>query len=98
MTTNDRQRTEGRTERAQRYLEAGRVEPSQLLVDNALTRPEKRWILEQRIVDLEAQLRASEESMTSPRAGVASEQLREAHRARLVLDETEEDARADQRR
>jgi hypothetical protein len=85
---------DGRTERAQQYLKAGNVQPSLLLMEAELTRAEKRWILEQRVVDLEAELRASEESMTSPKPGVASESLREAHRALLLLDATEADSAA----
>lgn len=83
---------EGRTDRAQQYLKTGNVQPSSLLMETALTRAEKRWILEQRIVDLDAELRASGESMTSPTTGAASESLREAHRALLLLDATETDA------
>jgi hypothetical protein len=83
---------EGRTERAQQYVKSGNVQPSLLLMESSLTRAEKRWILEQRIVDLDAELRASGESMTSPKTGVASERLREAHRALLLLEATEDDA------
>lgn len=92
MGTGENQ--EGRTEQAQQYLKNGNVKPSLLLMETGLSRDEKRWILEQRIVDLDAELRASGESMTSPATGVASESLREAHRALLLLDATEEDARA----
>lgn len=83
---------EGRTERAQQYLKAGNVQTSLLLMESKLTRAEKRWILEQRILDLDAEVRASDESMTSPQPGAASEHLREAHRALLLLDATEADA------
>ncbi len=80
----------GGTERAQRYLKAGELKPSVLLIDHDLTPLEKRWILEQRIVDLDAELRAADESMTSQRTDAASERLRDAHRALLLLDAPED--------
>jgi hypothetical protein len=80
----------GGTERAQRYLKAGEIKPSALLLEHDLTPREKRWILKQRIVDLDAELRAADESMTSQRTDVASERLREAHRALLLLDAPED--------
>jgi hypothetical protein len=83
---------EGRTERAQHYLKSGNVQPSLLLMESSLTRAEKRWILEQRVLDLDAEIRASNENMTSPTPGAASESLREAHRALLLLDATAADA------
>ncbi len=80
----------GNTERAQRYLKSNEVKPSALLIERDLTSGEKRWILQQRIVDLDAELRAADENMTSERTGVASERLREAHRALLLLDAPED--------
>jgi hypothetical protein len=91
MGTEENQ--DGRTERAQQYLKSGNVQPSLLLMESSLTRAEKRWILEQRILDLDAEVRASDESMTSPKPGTASESLREAHRALLLLEATEADSR-----
>jgi hypothetical protein len=80
----------GNTERAQRYLKSAEVKPSALLIEGSLTPIEKRWILEQRILDLDAELRAADENMTSEQPGLASERLREAHRALLLLDAPED--------
>lgn len=85
---------EGATERAQLYLRSGRVKASLLLIDRSLTPDEKRWILEQRVADLSAELRASEENMTSDRPGVAGENLRDAQRALLALDASRQAATA----
>lgn len=79
----------GNTERAQKYLKAGDVQPSMLLIDRSFTPAERRWILEQRVVDLTAELRAAEENMASNRSGVAAESLRDAQRVLLLLDERE---------
>ncbi|MGC4029357.1 MAG: hypothetical protein QM696_10825 [Steroidobacteraceae bacterium] len=74
------------TPRAQQYLKAGHVRPSMLMLDRSFSDEEKRWILEQMVADLEAQLRATEESMNnSAKPGVAGERLRDAQRALLTL-------------
>jgi hypothetical protein len=81
--------SDGNTERAQQYLKAGDVKPSVLLIDPAFSPAEKRWILEQRVLDLSAELRATEENMASDHPGVAGECLREAQRVLILLDERE---------
>lgn len=87
--------------KAQRFLRlevmrSGDFHYADLLLDEALTAEEKVWVLEQRIQDLCAELRASEENMTSDKPGDAAEKLREAQRTLQKLQELDDDATASQ--
>jgi hypothetical protein len=79
------------TEKAQRYVRLqvmrdGTFHPADLLLDEILTNDEKAWILGQRIEDMSAELRASEESMNRDAPdGTAAERLRDAQRTLLYL-------------
>lgn len=79
------------TDKAQRYVRLqvmrdGKFHPAELLLDETLTHEEKVWILEQRIQDMNAELRAAEENMTlDAPSGSSAEKLREATRTLELL-------------
>ena len=83
--------TDVNTDKAQRYVRLqvmrdGKFHPADLLLDETLSHEEKVWILEQRVQDMTAELRASEESMSRDApAGTSAEKLREAQRTLTLL-------------
>lgn len=79
------------TDKAQRYVRLqvmrdGKFHPADLLLDETLNHDEKVWILEQRIQDMTAELRAAEENMARDApGGTSAEKLREAQRTLTLL-------------
>lgn len=70
-TTNDRSSCES--------------DPETIVSDARLSLDEKLRLLGEQILDLEAELRASEENMTSPEPGQAADRLQRAKRLHLAL-------------